>query len=112
MKIESASERRWARARGLKKHKKKRRKKNGKKWDERIRIFLNNVLDSQWKVPCSVELFYHSILQDENIFCKVNKGVKSYNEKEKRFNLVLDTNASIDMIECWWKTLGKVNLMS
>jgi hypothetical protein len=65
------------------------------------------VLDFKWKVPCSVELFYHSILQDENIFCKVNKSVISYNEKEKGYNLVLNINLSIEMIECCWKNIKK-----
>lgn len=73
-----------------------------------MRIFLFvTVLDFKWKVPCSVELFYHSILQDENIFCKVNKSVISYNEKEKGFNLVLNINLSMIMIEWWWKNIKK-----
>lgn len=73
-----------------------------------MRIFLFvTVLDFKWKVPCSVELFYHSILQDENIFCKVNKSVISYNEKEKGFNLVLNINLSMIMIKWWWKNIKK-----
>ena len=89
--------------------------RESKKWEdyrkgdvrENENFPLDTVLDFKWKVPCSLELFYHSILQDENIFCKVNKSVISYNEKEKGFNLVLNINLSMKMIECYWKNIKK-----